>query len=156
MVDADVLSAALRTLAGVSWPVPVDEVPDLVASLGWTVVPGTGGRSLQADPGWELSSAPADFVSDKLGLATVSFPVTDDLLDASPWRGRLLREALAAAVAIAAPHLGEPTGRIAGPSPQVWYDLPAGGRIEIVASDTSVIVGAYSAEYADEVRRLGS
>jgi hypothetical protein len=156
IVDADLLAAALRTLAGASWPIPVDEVPGLVASLGWAVVPGTAGRSLQADTGWALRSAPADFTSDKLALATVTFCITDDLLDASPWRGRLLRDAFTAAVAVASPEFGEPTGRVAGPTPQVWWDLPGGGRIEIAVADTSVTVGAYSGEYADEVRSLGS
>jgi hypothetical protein len=156
VVDADVLTAALRTLAGASWPIPVDEVPGLVASLGWAVVPGTEGRSLQADTGWPLSSAAANFTSDKLGLATVSFAVTDDLLDASPWRGRLLRDAFTTVVAVATPEVGEPTGRVAGATPQVWWDLPNGGRIEIAVADTSVMVGAYSSEYADDVRRLES
>lgn len=155
VVEPDVLAAALRTLAGVDWPVPVDEVPGLVAALGWTVLPGTGGRSLQADTGWALSSAAADFSSDKLALATVSFGITDDLFDVSPWRGRLLREAFIAAVAVATPELGEPTGRIAGPTAQVWWDFLGGGRLEIAVADTSVAVGVYSAEYAEEVRRLG-
>ena len=155
VVEADVLAAALRTLAGVSWPVPVDEVPGLVASLGWTVAPGSSSRSLEADTGWALSSAAADFSSDKLALATVSFRVTDDLLDASPWRGRLLRDAFTVAVAVATSEFGEPTARIAGPTPQVWWDLLGGGRLEIAVADTSVTVGVYSAEYADEVRRLG-
>jgi hypothetical protein len=154
VVDATVLGPVLRTLARIDWPVPVDEVPHLVASLGWTVVPGTEGRSLRALTGWALDGAAADFSSDRLGLATVSFGATDDVLDDSPWRGRLLRDAFAVVAGVAAAEFGAPTGGVPRPDPQAWWDLPGGGRIEIGVGATSVTVGAYSAEYADEVRGL--
>ena len=154
VVDATELARVLRTLAAVRWPVPVDEVPGLVATLGWTVVAGTGGRSLHARTGWALDGAPADFSSDKLGLATVSFGVTDEVPDAAPWRGRLLRDAFTTVAAVASAEFGAPTGGVPRPDPQAWWDLPGGGRIEIGVGDTSVAVGVYSAEYADEVRSL--
>ncbi|WP_375482458.1 DUF6301 family protein [uncultured Jatrophihabitans sp.] len=155
-IDANALAKALRIFAGVRWPVAVDDVPDLVASLGWTIVPGTGGRSLQAQTGRTSHRTPAELTSDKLGLATVSFDITDDVPDASTWGGRLLRESFTDAAAIVATELGAPSGRFGGSTPQAWWDLPGGSRVEVGVGATAVTVGVYSAEYAEEIRTLAA
>ena len=156
MVDADVLAAALRTLAAVSWPVPIGDVPALVAALGWTVVPGTEGEFLKADTGWPVSRTTADFSSDRFGLTEVSFPVSDIVLDKTPWRADFINDALSTAVATATAELGGPSTRIRKPNPKVWWDLPNGGRITVSAIELAVSVDVHSAEYSAVMRDLGN
>ncbi len=154
-VDAGTLSAAVRTLTAISWPVPVDDVARVVADLGWTVVAGTEGEFLKADTGWGLSRSIADLSSDDGALTTISFRVTDVVSAETPWRADFINDAFATSVTTVGAELGAPTTRRRKPTPQVAWELSNGGRLTVSGIESSVSVVVVSAEYAEVLRELG-
>lgn len=154
VVPAERVAALLAQLAALSWPIPQDDVPALVTDLGWAVVPGTEGADLEAETDFALNRAIADFSSDKGELTSISFDLTDVVVDETPWRAAFLRDAFADIAAAAIEALGPPSKRIMKPRAKAWWELANGGRITVSTLDVSVVAEVTSARYADVMRNL--
>lgn len=72
--------------ARVSWPVVDAAVGSLVEQLGWKIVSDPSDEFVRADTGWALSRPTADLSSDSGELTSVSFRITDVVLDEVDWR----------------------------------------------------------------------
>ena len=154
LVPGGVLSPALSTFASLTWPVPDSKLPGLISALGWSVLPGTEDPYLKADTGFDINRQIADFSSHDATLTSVSFRVSDVVVDETPWRDDFLQDAFASAVDCASRALGRWSSRSRGSRPQAVWDLPSGGHITISRAKSSVSVEVESAEYAGATRCL--
>ena len=150
----DEVAEVLRRIAGLSWPIPMDDEPAVVEQLGWTVVPGTEGRYLQADTGWGLNRSSADFASGRIEqLTSITFRVTDIIDEPDAASDDFPADAFADVVAAALRVLGEPSERSRRPPTVTWLTA-GGGSIAISHSDAAVTVNAYSAKLTTAKRTL--
>ena len=153
----ELVSDVLARIAAITWPVAEADEPALVEALGWTVVPGTEGRYLEAETGWPINRSTADFSSGRIEqLTSISFSVTDVVAEPAPWRADFLNDALAEIVTAVKSVLGSPTATRRRPEPEAIWKLANGGRITIAIIESSVDVIAHSAEYAEVMDTLSS
>ena len=144
----------LRRISTLVWPIAMEDEPAVVQQLGWTVVPGTEGRYLTAETGWQLTRSTADVSSGRVEqLTSITFRVTDIVEEQGTGTSEALDDAFAEIVAGVQQVLGDPASRFRKP-PTVTWEPASGGSIVIVRSDAAISVNAYSAKYTKARRTL--
>jgi hypothetical protein len=150
------IASLLARFAALTWPVPQDDLPSLVGALGWSVTSDSGEGDVLADSALPINRPTAQLTCIRGELNSVSFAVTDVVLEQTPWRAGFLQDAFADIVAGATQALGSPAKRTRKPSPEVRWELANGGRVTITMLSASISVAVDSARYADALRTLGS
>jgi hypothetical protein len=153
--SAEQIAALLSRFAAVTWPVPEAEVSALVNTLGWSVTSDSGKGIVLADSALPINRSDAELTCVRGELNSVSFAVTDVVLEQTPWREEFLRDAFADVVDGATQALGAPAKRLRKPNPQVRWELANGGRVTITMLSVSISVEVASAHYAEALRTLG-
>lgn len=150
------ITSLLTRFAALAWPIPEAEVPALVKTLGWSVSSDNGSGIVLADSALPINRSDAELTCVRGELNSVSFAVTDVVVQQTLWRDEFLRDAFADIVASATQELGSASKRRHKPSPQVLWELINSGRITITMLSVSIAVEVASARYAEAMRALGS
>ncbi|WP_194834069.1 DUF6301 family protein [Nocardia sp. XZ_19_369] len=132
LTDAEIVELATR-LRSLTWPSPLDDVPQLAATFGWKVITARP-EWVMLDAGFGLSSGK---VQGRDGLAMeLMIRVTDFVAEDAAGRTRILDEFVRTTTALTGA-LGEPTTRIPGSSPELRW---AGEQSSLVLRDLEVSV----------------
>ncbi|MCL2471915.1 MAG: DUF6301 family protein [Propionibacteriaceae bacterium] len=148
IVTEDELRPVLNILANLTWPIPFDQAPNIIAQLGWSMF---GKKSA-------LSTLPVSLKTVGLGrlngeLSRVEFRVSDTVGDDSPSGRRVLEQSFLPMSVTISSSLGVgPTGELWG-HPGLRWDLPSGGRVNLPAGLSALQIQVWSKQLAD-VERL--
>ncbi|QBS42954.1 DUF6301 family protein [Nocardia sp. CS682] len=132
LTDAEIVELATR-LRSLTWPSPLDDVPQLAATFGWKVITARP-EWVMLDAGFGLSSGK---VQGRDGLAMeLMVRVTDFVAEDAAGKTRILDEFVRITTALTGA-IGEPTTRIPGASPEIRW---AGEQSSLVLRDLAVSV----------------
>lgn len=154
VVSEEELHPVLDRLLDRSWPIPMSDVPDLVAELGWTL---QGRRTARSTLPVSLNIV--SFLGVRGEIGSIMFRLSDTLPDESVASKKKVMSAFPGAKQMISSCLGfEPT------RPRPWgmfgfsWELPDGRQVNLLDGSDSIVLDVWSKRNADIERdeiRLG-